>query len=61
MTVLRLFLCALLCVQIYAQAKYLIDRGFQSKRIGKARTRGWIVRERGLEEVNANRNIEGKV
>jgi hypothetical protein len=28
--------------------------------IGKARTRGWIVRERGLEEVNANRNIEGR-
>ena len=24
------------------------------------RTRGWIVRERGLEEVNANRNIAGK-
>ena len=23
---------------------------------GKPRTRGWIVRERGLEEVNANRN-----
>ena len=23
-------------------------------------TRGWIVRERGLEEVNANRNIEGR-
>ena len=22
--------------------------------------RGWIVRERGLEEVNANRNIEGR-
>ena len=21
---------------------------------------GWIVRERGLEEVNANRNIEGR-
>ena len=24
------------------------------------RTRGWIVRERGMEEVNANRNIEGR-
>ena len=23
-------------------------------------TRGWLVRERGLEEVNANRNIEGR-
>ena len=22
--------------------------------------RGWIVRERGLDEVNANRNIEGR-
>ena len=29
-------------------------------RTGKARTRGWMVRERGLEEVNANRNIEGR-
>ena len=38
----------------------LQQAGFQSKRIGKARTRGWIVRERGLEEVNANRNIEGR-
>ena len=26
----------------------------------KGKTRGWIVRERGLEEVNANRNIEGR-
>ena len=23
-------------------------------------TRGWLVRERGMEEVNANRNIEGR-
>ena len=36
------------------------QQGFQSKRIGKAGTRGWIVRERGLDEVNANRNIEGR-
>ena len=38
----------------------LQQQGFQSKRIGKARTRGWLVRERGMEEVNANRNIEGR-
>ena len=34
--------------------------GYQSKQIGASRTRGWLVRERGLEEVNANRNIEGR-
>ena len=34
--------------------------GFQNKMMGASRTRGWIVRERGLEEVNANRNIAGK-
>jgi len=34
--------------------------GYQSKLIGASRTRGWLVRERGLEEVNANRNIEGR-
>ena len=38
----------------------LQQAGFQSKRIGKARTRGWLVRERGMEEVNAIRNIEGR-
>ena len=38
----------------------LQQAGFHSKRIGKARTRGWLVRERGMEEVNANRNIEGR-
>ena len=27
--------------------------------MGKKGTRGWLVRERGMEEVNANRNIEG--
>ena len=34
--------------------------GYQIKQIGASRTRGWLVRERGLEEVNANRNIEGR-
>ena len=34
--------------------------GYQSKQIGASRSRGWLVRERGLEEVNANRNIEGR-
>jgi len=34
--------------------------GYQSKRIGKSGTRGWIVRERDAEEINANRSIEGK-
>ena len=34
--------------------------GFQSKMAGSTRTRGWIVRERDTEEVNANRNIEAR-
>jgi hypothetical protein len=34
--------------------------GFQSKQFGSSRTRGWLVRERDTEEVNANRNIEGR-
>ena len=34
--------------------------GYQNKMVGASRTRGWIVRERGMEEVNANRNIEGR-
>ena len=34
--------------------------GYQSKMVGAARTRGWIVRERDTEEINANRNIEGR-
>ena len=34
--------------------------GFQSKMVGTTRTRGWIVRERDTEEINANRNIEGR-
>ena len=38
----------------------LQQAGFQSKRMNHGKTRGWIVRERGLEEVNANRNIEGR-
>ena len=37
----------------------LQQAGFQGKRVGKACTRGWIVRERSAEEINANRNIEG--
>ncbi len=38
----------------------LQQAGFQSKRIGKSRIRGWLVRVRDTDEVNANRNIEGK-
>jgi predicted P-loop ATPase len=38
----------------------LQQAGFQSKRMGKLRTRGWIVRERTADEINANRNIEAK-
>ncbi len=38
----------------------LQQAGFQSKQMNHGKTRGWIVRERGLEEVNANRNIEGR-
>ena len=34
--------------------------GFQSKRVGKSRIRGWLVRVRDTDEVNANRNREGK-
>ena len=34
--------------------------GFQSKQFGSSRTRGWLVRERSTDEVNANRNIEGR-
>ena len=33
--------------------------GYLSKRIGKEGIRGWIVRERDANEINANRNIEG--
>ena len=38
----------------------LQQQGFQSKRVGKTRLRGWVVRERDTEEINANRNIEGR-
>ena len=38
----------------------LQQAGYQSKRINHGKTRGWVVRERGLEEVNANRNIAGR-
>jgi len=34
--------------------------GYQSKMAGASRTRGWVVRERDSEEVNANRNIEAR-
>ena len=37
----------------------LQQQGFRSKRINHGKTRGWIVRERDTEEINANRNIEG--
>jgi hypothetical protein len=38
----------------------LQQAGFQSKRINHGKIRGWIVRERDAEEINANRSIEGK-
>ena len=38
----------------------LQQAGFQSKRIAHGKIRGWVVRERDAEEVNANRNIEGR-
>lgn len=38
----------------------LQQQGFRSKRINHGKIRGWIVRERDIEEVNANRSIEGK-
>ena len=34
--------------------------GYQSKRIGKSGTRGWIVRERDADEINANRNLAAR-
>ena len=50
-------------VRLYARAKIikngLQQAGYQSKRIGKTRIRGWIVYERPLDEVKINRNIEG--
>jgi len=38
----------------------LQQSGYQSKRIGKMRARGWLVYERPLEEVQANRNQEAR-
>lgn len=38
----------------------LKQAGFQSKMIGKTRTRGWLVYERTPEEVNANRTITAR-
>ena len=34
--------------------------GYVSRMKGKARVRGWLVYERSMDEVNANRRIEGK-
>ena len=38
----------------------LQQAGFQSKRVNHGKLRGWLVRERDAEEINANRNIEGR-
>ena len=38
----------------------LQQAGFQGKRINHGKLRGWLVRERTGDEINANRNIEGK-
>ena len=35
----------------------LKQAGYQSKMVGKTRTRGWVVRERTADEVNANRRL----
>jgi hypothetical protein len=42
------------------QVSPAMQAGFQSKRINHGKLRGWIVRERDSEEINANRSIEGK-
>lgn len=51
-------------VRLYARAKIikngLQQAGYQSKRIGKTRIRGWIVYEREQSEINANRRIEAE-
>ena len=38
----------------------LQQQGYQSKRIGKNRIRGWIVYEKSADEVQANRHTEGR-
>ena len=38
----------------------LQQQGYRSKRVGKTRLRGWLVREREIEEINANRSLEAK-
>ena len=38
----------------------LQQQGFRSKRVGKTRVRGWLVRERDADEINANRSLEAK-
>ena len=36
----------------------LQQQGYQSKRVGKACTRGWIVYEKDADEVQNNRHIK---
>jgi len=38
----------------------LQKHGYQSKRTGKSGIRGWIVRERDADEINANRNLAAR-
>ena len=38
----------------------LQQAGYQSKRINHGKLRGWVVRERDSEEINANRKIGAK-
>ena len=38
----------------------LQQQGYRSKWVGKTRLRGWLVREREIEEINANRSLEAK-
>ena len=38
----------------------LQQAGFPSKRVGKMRTRGWLVYERPMEDVVANRNFHAR-
>ncbi|MBQ9522430.1 MAG: hypothetical protein IJR74_01275 [Paludibacteraceae bacterium] len=39
----------------------LQQQGYQSKRVGKACTRGWIVYEKDADEVQNNRHINGRL
>ena len=38
----------------------LLKKAGYTQKCLSGKARGWLVRERGLEEVNANRNIAGK-